>query len=71
MFESDLVELEALYMDDLDGRLKRSNDLINEEMDREVLGDSISLSDSMINAEKRKTKERQIQTLFRILGGGR
>jgi len=36
-------------------------------MDREVLGDSISLSDSMINAEKRKTKERQIQTLFRIL----
>ena len=69
-FESELGELEALYMDDLDGRLKRSNDLINEEMDREVLGDSVALSDSMIEAEKKKAKERQLYTLYRILGGG-
>ena len=69
-FESELGDLEALYMDDLDGRLKRSNDLINEEMDREVLGDSIALSDSMIKAEKKKAKERQLYTLYRILGGG-
>lgn len=69
-FESELGDLEALYMNDLDGRLKRSNDLINEEMDREILGDSVALSDSMIKAEKKKAKERQLYTLYRILGGG-
>ena len=69
-FESELGDLEALYMDDLDGRLKRSNDLINEEMDREILGDSVALSDSMNRAEKKKAKERQLYTLYRILGGG-
>ena len=69
-FESELDDLEALYMTDLDGRLKRSNDVINEEMDREVLGDSIALSDSMNKAEKEKAKQRQLYTLIRILGGG-
>lgn len=69
-FESELDDLEALYMTDLDGRLKRSNDVINEEMDREILGDSIALSDSMNKAEKKKAKQRQLYTLIRILGGG-
>lgn len=69
-FEAELDDLEALYMDDLDGRLKRSNDMINEEMDREVLGDSVALSDSMNNAEKDKAKQRQLYTLIQILGGG-
>lgn len=69
-FEAELGDLEALYMDDLDGRLKRSNDMINAEMDREVLGDSVALSDSMYKAEKEKAKQRQLYTLIRILGGG-
>ena len=69
-FEDELGDLEALYMDDLDGRLKRSNDIINEEMDVEVLGDAIALNDSLIAAEKRKAKERQLYSLIRILGGG-
>ena len=69
-FEAELGDLEALYMNDLDGRLKRSNDMINEEMDREVLGDSVALSDSMNKAAKKKAKERQLYTLIRILGGG-
>lgn len=69
-FEAELDDLEALYMDDLDGRLKRSNDMINAEMDREVLGDSVALSDSMNKAAKKKAKERQLYTLIRILGGG-
>lgn len=69
-FEAELDDLEALYLTDLDGRLKRSNDIINEEMDREVLGDAVTLSDSLNQAEKRKAKERQLFTLFRILGGG-
>lgn len=69
-FEAELDDLEALYMTDLDGRLKRSNDIINEEMDREILGDAVALSDSLNGAEKRKAKERQLFTLIRILGGG-
>lgn len=69
-FEAELDELEAVYMDDLDGRLKRSNDLINTEMDREVLGDSVALSDSMNEAERDKAKQRQLYTLIQILGGG-
>jgi len=36
-FETDIAELETLFMEDLDGRLARSNDVINSEMDREVL----------------------------------
>lgn len=69
-FEEELEGLEALYLTDLDGRLKRSNDIINEEMDREILGDSVALSDSMNAAEKKKAKQRQVYTLIRILGGG-
>ena len=69
-FEAELVELEAVYLNDLDGRLKRSNDIINEEMDREILGDSVALSDSLNKAEKEKAKQRQLYSLIRILGGG-
>ena len=43
-FEADIAELETLFMNDLDGRLKRSNDTINAEMDREILGDSVRIS---------------------------
>jgi len=49
-FETDIAELETLFMDDLDGRLARSNDVINSEMDREILGDAIQLSDDMNKA---------------------
>lgn len=69
-FEDELNDLEALYLDDLDGRLKRSNDLINEEVDTEILGDAVALNDSLMAAEKRKAKERQVYSLIRILGGG-
>lgn len=69
-FEEELEGLEALYLTDLDGRLKRSNDIINEEVDREVLSESITLSDSLNAARKKQAKERQIFTLIRILGGG-
>ena len=70
-FEAELDDLESLYMEDLDGRLKRSNDLINEEMDREILGDSLALNRSLEQSERDKHKQRQLETLFRILNGGR
>jgi hypothetical protein len=70
-FEAELDDLEAVFMKDLDGRLKRSNDIINNEMDRQVLNDSVALSDSMNKAEKEKAKQQQLYTLSQILGGRR
>jgi len=66
-FVDDINDLESLYLDDLDGRLARSNDIINQEVDREVLGDSVALSDSMNKDLKRKAKQERIYTLSRIL----
>lgn len=68
-FMSEIDELEALYMTDLDGRLKRSNDLINEEVDLEILGDAIGLANSIDEAAARRAKEERILSLIRILGG--
>ena len=68
-YNSEIDELEALYMVDLDGRLKRSNDLINSEINRETLGDAVTLSDDLDQAENHKRKQTALQTLFRILNG--
>jgi len=68
-YNSEIDELEALYMTDLDGRLARSNDLINNEINREVLGDAITLSDDMDEAARKKRKQSGLLTLYRILGG--
>jgi len=70
-FETDIAELETLFMDDLDGRLARSNDVINSEMDREVLGDSIQLSNDLNSAAKERARQERLFRLLRIFGGGR
>ena len=70
-FETDIAELETLFMDDLDGRLARSNDVINSEMDREILGDAIQLSDDMNAAARERAKQERLYRLLRIFGGGR
>lgn len=70
-FETDIAELETLFMDDLDGRLARSNDVINSEMDREILGDAIQLSDDMNEAAKERARQERLYRLLRLFGGGR
>jgi len=70
-FETDISELETLFMNDLDGRLARSNDVINSEMDREILGDSIQLSDDLNEAAKERARQERLYRLLRIFGGGR
>ncbi len=70
-FETDIAELETLFMDDLDGRLARSNDVINSEMDREILGDSIQLSDDMNASARERAQQERLYRLLRIFGGGR
>lgn len=66
-FATNIEDLENLYMVDLDGRLARSNDMINSEMDREVLGDAVTLTKDMNEDLRQKDKERSVYTLFRIL----
>ncbi len=70
-FETDISDLETLFMEDLDGRLARSNDVINSEMDRELLGDSISLARQMSEDAKAKARQDRLYRLLRIFGGGR
>lgn len=66
-YEDDVSDVEAIFMSDLDGRLARSNDLINGEIDREILGDAVTLSDDLIDDLRRKQKEENVRTLARIL----
>lgn len=68
-FETELESLEALYLDDLDGRLARSNDVINSEMDREALANSLEITEDLNQEAKRKSKENMLRTLSSILGG--
>jgi len=70
-FETDIAELETLFMEDLDGRLARSNDVINSEMDREILGDSIQLSNDMNEAAMKQARQERLYRLLRLFGGGR
>jgi len=69
-FDDDIEDLEALYLTDLDGRLARSNDLINSEINRETLGDAVALSRDLSNTSIQQEKARSLNTLLRILGGG-
>jgi len=68
-FEVEINDLEALYMTDLDGRLARSNDIINKEMDRDTLSDAMSLNDDLNKDAKEKSKQSMLRTLARILNG--
>ena len=70
-FETDISDLETLFMEDLDGRLARSNDVINSEMDREILGDSIALARQMNEDAKKKARQDRLYRLLRLFGGGR
>lgn len=68
VFTTEIDDLEALYMTDLDGRLARSNDIINKEMDREGLDDAVTLATDMDKDFKEKEDQRRLYTLWRILG---
>lgn len=69
-FEMDIAELESLFMEDLDGRLKRSNDTINAEIDRERLRDSVTLSNDLNAASRERARQERLFRLVRIFGGG-
>lgn len=68
-FDSEIDELEALYMGDLDERLATSNDMINSEADT-GLSDAIELSRDLERQAKERAERERIFSLIRILGGG-
>jgi len=68
-FESQMESLEAVYLVDLDGRLARSNDVINNEMDREALAQSLEITNDLNEHAKLEAKRKQLEILSRILGG--
>jgi len=68
-FESELESIEALYLADLDGRLARSNDVINSEMNRNSLENALETTDDLNQRAKMESKRKMLETLSRILGG--
>mgnify|MGYP000415709089 CR=1 FL=1 len=68
-FEDDIGDLEALYMNDLDGRLARSNDMINSEINTEITSSSIQMAEDMNQSAREQRKQEALRTLFYILNG--
>lgn len=69
-FESQMANLEATYMHDLDGRLARSNDVINNEMDREALAHALEITSDLNEQARLEAKRKSMKILQLILGGG-
>ena len=69
-FESQMASLEAVYMTDLDGRLARSNDVINNEMDRESLAYAMEITNDLNEQAKLEARRKSMKILTMILGGG-
>ncbi len=65
-FEKDVDEIEAIFLSDLDGRLARSNDIINGELSKEALESAISLSEDL-NEGARQRHEQRMRLLVRSI----
>ena len=69
-FDSDVDEIEALFMTDLDGRLARSNDVINGDMHGDSVSSAVSLADDLNESTRETHRQAMRVTLARILLGG-
>jgi hypothetical protein len=68
-FEGDIDELEALYMGDLDTKLARANDAVNESVGETGFEDAASLARDLNSAAAKRSKQERLYSLVRILGG--
>lgn len=68
-FEDEIGELETLYMGDLDTKLARSNDAVNEGIDIEAFQDAVSLANEMNDQAREQAQRERLYSLVRILGG--
>ena len=65
-FNSEVDEIEAIFLSDLDGRLARSNDIINNEMSAESIAAAISLSRDLNRSAADKARQERQRDLLRI-----
>lgn len=65
-FESEVDQIEALFLSDLDGRLARSNDIINNEMSPESIASAISLSKDLNESTREQARRMRQQNMIRI-----
>ena len=65
-FESEIDEIEAIFLSDLDGRLARSNDIINTEMSAESVAAAIALSDDLNESAREQARRSRQENLLRI-----
>ncbi|GHA93852.1 hypothetical protein GCM10009069_16180 [Algimonas arctica] len=68
-FEDEIGELETLYMGDLDTKLSRSNDAVNEGMNVESFQDAVALANDMNDQAREQAQKERLYSLVRILGG--
>lgn len=68
-FEDEIGELETLYMGDLDTKLSRSNDAVNEGINVEAFQDAVALANDMNDQARDRAKQERLYSLVRILGG--
>lgn len=68
-FEDEIGELETLYMGDLDTKLSRSNDAVNEGINVEAFQDAVALANDMNDQAREQAQQERLYTLVRILGG--
>lgn len=69
-FEDEIGELETLYMGDLDTKLSRSNDAVNDGINVEAFVDAVALADDMNEQAREQDRQERLYTLVHILGGG-
>jgi len=65
-FESEVDQIEAIFLSDLDGRLARSNDIINGDMSTESIASAIALSDDLNESTRQQAREQRQRNLLRI-----
>lgn len=70
-FEDEVDELEALFMGDLDTKLARSNDAVNEAVDTAGFKDSATLARDLNDQAARNMRDERLFSLIRIIGGVR
>ncbi|MEM7728652.1 MAG: hypothetical protein AAF311_05185 [Pseudomonadota bacterium] len=66
-FEDEVDDLEALYMGDLDTKLARSNDAVNESVDTEGFEDAAALARSLQQQARKRASEDRLYTLCSIM----
>ena len=66
-FTDDVGELEALFMGDLDQKLAKSNDLVNDSIDVEGYANAAQLAQDMSAAARKQAQRERLYSLCRIM----